>query len=112
MSPKWFSRDDFPDELKDMDPKDLVAAVKKANESDAKIAELTKNLGEQKSAFESFTTDFNTKLDARFTELTNKSNGGDRGGDRGDNNSRRQPETTTFTDFLVDPEKAMNERIA
>src|SRR6266436_4401087 len=112
--PKWFSRDDFPDELKEMDPKDIVEAVKKSKESDGKIKVLEDQVKESKSAFESFSNDFNGKLEAKFAELTTKAreNGGDRGGDRGGDNNRRQPETTTFTDFLVDPEKAMNERIA
>lgn len=109
MSPRFWSRDDLPDELKEMDPKDLVALVKKAKDSDATITNLQEEVKQAKTAFETFSNDFDSKLESKFTEFAGKFGKQPENNNNNNNNNNNEPR---FTEFLVDPEKAMNERIS
>jgi hypothetical protein len=92
----------LPKELEEMDPNDVVAAVKKAKDLDPE-AIATKAAEKAGAAFETFRTEFTETMTAKLDEIASRmpkpvaSNGG------GDNQ---------LADFLTDPDRAFAQRSA
>jgi hypothetical protein len=107
------SKEDLPPELRDMDPADIVAAVKRSKELETELAAQKTANTELSSKFETFSTEFDTKVEAKVTELVAKargeSGGGSGGGGNGGGGGSR---TETLADFLTEPDKAFAQRSA
>lgn len=100
------SKEDLPEELRDMDPKDIVAAVKRSKELETEIATQKTAYSELNTKFETFNTEFETKVSSAVTEAVARATkkpaeGGGGGGG---------PET--LADFLTEPDKAFAQRSA
>jgi hypothetical protein len=103
--PKFWGRErdsEIPEELREMDPKDIVAAVKKSKELEGALQTANTELAAQKSAFETFSGEFETKVSAAVAAEVAKL----RPATQQHNNT-----PPALTDWLVDPDKALDERL-
>lgn len=95
------NKEELPEELREMDPKDIVAAVKRSKELETELATQKTAYTDLNTKFETFNTEFEKKVEAQVTELVAKA-----GGKKNDD----PPPKTQFADFLTDPDRAFAER--
>lgn len=107
------SRDELPEELREMDPKDIVEAVKKSKTLETELATQKTAYSELNTKFETFNTEFETKVGSAVAEAvakaTNKGGGGS-GGSGGSGGGSGGGGGEQFADFLTDPDKAFAQR--
>ena len=98
----WLKRDELPEELKDLSPAQIAAAVKESGELKAKLAALEAENKETKSAFES-ANETAKATEAKMKELeqlvASKQDA-----------PKKEGEPRELTNFLVDGDRAFAER--
>jgi hypothetical protein len=98
----WGSKSELPKELQELDPAEIVAAVKDRKTLQDKLTAAETELRTTKSAFETFQGEFDSKVEAKVTEMVT--------------NARRQVDDKNkpapLADFITDPDQAFAQRIA
>lgn len=99
---KWGSKSELPKELQDLEVEEIVSAVKGKKALEDKLAATETELRTNKAAFETFQGEFDSKVEAKVTEMVTNAQQRVR-----QENNRPQP-----ADFMTDPDRAFAERAA
>lgn len=99
---KWGSKSELPKELQDLEVEEIVSAVRDNKDLKAKLAKAETDLGTTKSAFETFQGEFDSKVEAKVTEMVTNAQ----------RSRQQQQDRPAPADFMTDPDRAFAERAA